>query len=182
MNIDLSKLTFSDTLFRDLCRGMHVSEHQPAQYQSLDTHFEAYRALYRAVGFTLVRDHDQFFYFDNLNPTRTKSKNSQTYAVLIWALYDMQADKGYDAETALFVYGFGNPELDELLTRSADILHSHDIEARHQLRAQFANMASQGFAEERDHRYVLLPPARRFLRPIAAIVGQLRAEEAEHDA
>lgn len=180
MHIDLSTLTDTDTLFRELCRGLHVSEAQPRWYSALDAHFEQYRGLYRAIGYSLKRDPDQFFYFDNTEPSRAMSRASRTYALLIWCLFDLLADKGLDPDAVLFAHGLGTLEFDELLDRSAELLAQQDIDSRDAVIKTFKTMAAIGLAQADGPRFTLLSPARRYLRAITALGESLDDENGDH--
>ena len=56
MNIDLKEMTQLAPIFRELFKGYHVSRRDPELYAQLSNLQDAYRALFKALGFELVCD------------------------------------------------------------------------------------------------------------------------------
>ena len=82
MNIDLKELTQLAPIFRELFKGYHISRAAPELYTQLSNQQDAYRALFKSLGYELVCDSRGFYYFV---PEQMGAQVNKTDVVLLEA-------------------------------------------------------------------------------------------------
>ena len=86
MNIDLKELTQLAPIFRELFKGYHISRAAPELYTQLSNQQDAYRALFKSLGYELVCDSRGFYYFVPEQMGAQVNKTAQRLALFTFIL------------------------------------------------------------------------------------------------
>jgi len=117
MNIDLKELTQLAPIFRELFKGYHISRAAPELYTQLSNQQDAYRALFKSLGFDLVCDSRGFYYFVPEQMGAQVNKTAQRLALFTFILVEHLADQGRDPLAVLDGGSLGRDELPPLLEK-----------------------------------------------------------------
>lgn len=164
MHIDLSQLTQLTPIFRELFKGYHISQRDAELYSQLSNLQDAYRALFRAMGFELVCDSRGFYYFVPEQMGTQVNKTAQRLALFTFILVEHLADQGRDPLAVLDGGTLGRDELPALLDKYRDLFVQAEVQTQEDLEEKVMRRLSQlGFAQEDNGIYRFLPPMHRFL-------------------
>jgi hypothetical protein len=164
MNIDLSELSQLAPIFRELFKGYHVSHRDAELYSQLSNQQDAYRALFRALGFELVCDSRGFYYFVPEQMGAQVNKTAQRLALFTFILVEHLADQGRDPLAVLDGGSLGRDELPPLLEKYRDLFLQAEVTTQEELEEKVMRRMTQlGFASEDNGIYRFLPPMHRFL-------------------
>ncbi|MGY4535586.1 hypothetical protein ACVW0Y_004743 [Pseudomonas sp. TE3786] len=164
MNIDLSELSQLAPIFRELFKGYHVSHRDAELYSQLSNQQDAYRALFRALGFELVCDSRGFYYFVPEQMGAQVNKTAQRLALFTFILVEHLADQGRDPLAVLDGGSLGRDELPPLLEKYRDLFLQAEVTTQEELEEKIMRRMTQlGFASEDNGIYRFLPPMHRFL-------------------
>jgi len=164
MNIDLKELTQLAPIFRELFKGYHVSRRDPELYTQLSNFQDAYRALFKALGFELVCDPRGFYYFVPEQMGVQVNKTAQRLALFTFILVEHLADQGRDPLAVLDGGSLGRDELPPLLEKYRDLFLQAEVTTQEELEEKVMRRLTQlGFAAEDNGIYRFLPPMHRFL-------------------
>ncbi len=164
MNIDLSELTQLPAIFRELFKGFHISRRDAELYSQLSTLQDAYRALFKSLGFELVCDSRGFYYFVPEQVAPQVNKTAQRLALFTFILVEHLADQGRDPLSVLDGGSIGRDELPALLEKYRDLFLQAEVTTFEELEDKIIRRLIQlGFAEDSNGVYRFLPPMHRFL-------------------
>lgn len=164
MHLDLSQLTQLTPIFRELFKGYHISQRDAELYSQLSNLQDAYRALFRAMGFELVCDSRGFYYFVPEQMGAQVNKTAQRLALFTFILVEHLADQGRDPLAVLDGGTLGRDELPALLDKYRDLFVQAEVQTQEDLEEKVMRRLSQlGFAQEDNGIYRFLPPMHRFL-------------------
>lgn len=164
MNIDLNELSQLAPIFRELFKGYHVSHRDAELYSQLSNQQDAYRALFRALGFELVCDSRGFYYFVPEQMGAQVNKTAQRLALFTFILVEHLADQGRDPLAVLDGGSLGRDELPALLDKYRDLFLQAEVTTQEELEEKIMRRMSQlGFSSEDNGIYRFLPPMHRFL-------------------
>ncbi|WP_263262764.1 Mks condensin complex protein MksE [Pseudomonas sp. RIT-PI-S] len=164
MNLDLRELTQLAPIFRELFKGFHVSRRDPELYAQLSTFQDAYRALFRALGFELVCDTRGFYYFVPEQAAAQVNKTAQRLSLFTFILVEHLADQGRDPISVLDGGSLGRDELPALLEKYRDLFGQAEVQTPEELEEKIMRrMTHLGFAHEENGIYRFLAPMHRFL-------------------
>ena len=170
MHLDLSQLTQLTPIFRELFKGYHISQRDAELYSQLSNLQDAYRALFRAMGFELVCDSRGFYYFVPEQMGAQVNKTAQRLALLTFILVEHLADQGRDPLAVLDGGTLGRDELPALLDKYRDLFVQAEVQTQEDLEEKVMRRLSQlGFAQEDNGIYRFLPPMHRFLDVCLAV-------------
>ncbi|WP_263147800.1 Mks condensin complex protein MksE [Pseudomonas sp. RIT-PI-AD] len=170
MNIDLKELTQLAPIFRELFKGYHVSRRDPELYTQLSSLQDAYRALFKALGFELVCDTRGFYYFVPEQMGAQVNKTAQRLALFTFILVEHLADQGRDPLAVLDGGSLGRDELPPLLEKYRDLFLQAEVTSQEELEEKIMRRLVQlGFAAEDNGVYRFLPPMHRFLDVCLAV-------------
>jgi phosphatidylserine/phosphatidylglycerophosphate/cardiolipin synthase-like enzyme len=170
MNIDLSALTQLAPIFRELFKGYHLSHRDAEAYRQLSDQQDAYRALFRALGFELVCDSRGFYYFVPEQMGAQVNKTAQRLALFTFMLVEHLADQGRDPLTVLDGGSLGRDELPPLLEKYRELLLQAEVQSQEELEEKILRRLVQlGFAADEQGSYRFLPPMHRFLDVCLAV-------------
>lgn len=170
MNIDLSELTQLAPIFRELFKGYHLSRRDAEAYRQLTDLQDAYRALFRALGFELVCDSRGFYYFVPEQMGAQVNKTAQRLALFTFMLVEHLADQGRDPLTVLDGGSLGRDELPPLLEKYRELLLQAEVQSQEELEEKILRRLVQlGFAADEQGSYRFLPPMHRFLDVCLAV-------------
>ena len=170
MHLDLSQLTQLTPIFRELFKGYHISQRDAELYSQLSNLQDAYRALFRAMGFELVCDSRGFYYFVPEQMGAQVNKTAQRLALFTFILVEHLADQGRDPLAVLDVGTLGRDELPALLDKYRDLFVQAEVQTQEDLEEKVMRRLSQlGFAQEDNGIYRFLPPMHRFLDVCLAV-------------
>ncbi|WP_019410593.1 Mks condensin complex protein MksE [Pseudomonas psychrophila] len=166
MHLDLSELSQLAPIFRELFKGYHVSRRDPELYAQLSNFQDAYRALFKALGFELVCDTRGFYYFvpDTAITSAQVNKTAQRLALFTFIIVEHLADQGRDPIAVLDGGSLGRDELPSLLEKYRDLFVQAEVTTQDELEEKIMRRMTQlGFASEDNGVYRFLPPMHRFL-------------------
>jgi len=164
MHLDLSQLTQLTPIFRELFKGYHISQRDAELYSQLSNLQDAYRALFRAMGFELVCDSRGFYYFVPEQMGAQVNKTAQRLALFTFILVEHLPDQGRDPLAVLDGGTLGRDELPALLDKYRDLFVQAEVQTQEDLEEKVMRRLSQlGFAQEDNGIYRFLPPMHRFL-------------------
>jgi len=164
MHLDLSELSQLAPIFRELFKGYHVSRRDPELYAQLSNFQDAYRALFKALGFELVCDTRGFYYFVPDTATAQVNKTAQRLALFTFIIVEHLADQGRDPIAVLDGGSLGRDELPSLLEKYRDLFIQAEVQTQEELEEKIMRRMTQlGFASEDNGIYRFLPPMHRFL-------------------
>ena len=164
MNIDLKELTQLAPIFRELFKGYHISRAAPELYTQLSNQQDAYRALFKSLGYELVCDSRGFYYFVPEQMGAQVNKTAQRLALFTFILVEHLADQGRDPLAVLDGGSLGRDELPPLLEKYKDLFLQAEITSQDELEEKVMRRLTQlGFASEDNGIYRFLPPMHRFL-------------------
>jgi len=164
MHLDLSELSQLAPIFRELFKGYHVSRRDPELYAQLSNFQDAYRALFKALGFELVCDTRGFYYFVPDTATAQVNKPAQRLALFTFIIVEHLADQGRDPIAVLDGGSLGRDELPALLEKYRDLFVQAEVTTQDELEEKIMRRMPQlGFASEETGLYRFLPPMHRFL-------------------
>lgn len=164
MHLDLSQLTQLTPIFRELFKGYHISQRDAELYSQLSNLQDAFRALFRAMGFELVCDSRGFYYFVPEQMGAQVNKTAQRLALFTFILVEHLADQGRDPLAVLDGGTLGRDELPALLDKYRDLFVQAEVQTQEDLEEKVMRRLSQlGFAQEDNGIYRFLPPMHRFL-------------------
>ena len=166
MHLDLSELSQLAPIFRELFKGYHVSRRDPELYAQLSNFQDAYRALFKALGFELVCDTRGFYYFvpDTAITSAQVNKTAQRLALFTFIIVEHLADQGRDPIAVLDGGSLGRDELPSLLEKYRDLFVQAEVTTQDELEEKIMRRMTQlGFANEDNGVYRFLPPMHRFL-------------------
>lgn len=170
MHLDLSQLTQLTPIFRELFKGYHISQRDAELYSQLSNLQDAYRALFRAMGFELVCDSRGFYYFVPEQMGAQVNKTAQRLALFTFILVEHLADQGRDPLAVLDGGTLGRDELPALLDKYRDLFVQAEVQTQEDLEEKVMRRLSQlGFAQEDNGIYRFLPPMHRFLDVCLAV-------------
>jgi hypothetical protein len=164
MNLDLSELTHLAPIFRELFKGFHISRRDPELYAQLSNCQDAYRVLFRALGFELVCDTRGFYYFVPEQAAAQVNKTAQRLSLFTFILVEHLADQGRDPVGVLDGGSLGRDELPALLEKYRDLFGQAEVQTTEELEEKILRRMTQlGFAHEEPGIYRFLAPMHRFL-------------------
>lgn len=170
MHLDLSQLTQLTPIFRELFKGYHISQRDAELYSQLSNLQDAYRALFRAMGFELVCDSRGFYYFVPEQMGAQVNKTAQRLALFTFILVEHLADQGRDPLAVLDGGTLGRDELPALLDKYRDLFVQAEVQTQEDLEEKVMRRLTQlGFAQEDNGIYRFLPPMHRFLDVCLAV-------------
>lgn len=170
MHLDLSQLTQLTPIFRELFKGYHISQRDAELYSQLSNLQDAFRALFRAMGFELVCDSRGFYYFVPEQMGAQVNKTAQRLALFTFILVEHLADQGRDPLAVLDGGTLGRDELPALLDKYRDLFVQAEVQTQEDLEEKVMRRLSQlGFAQEDNGIYRFLPPMHRFLDVCLAV-------------
>ncbi|MDO8697995.1 MAG: chromosome partitioning protein, partial [Pseudomonas sp.] len=164
MNLDLSELSLLAPIFRELFKGYHVSRRDAELYSQLSNLQDAYRALFKALGFELVCDPRGFYYFVPEQIGAQVNKTAQRLALFTFIIVEHLADQGRDPLAVLDGGSLGRDELPPLLEKYRELFLQAEVQTQDELEEKVMRRMTQlGFASEDNGVYRFLPPMHRFL-------------------
>ena len=164
MTIDLNQLSQLTPIFRELFKGYHISQRDAELYSQLSNLQDAYRALFRAMGFELVCDSRGFYYFVPEQMGAQVNKTAQRLALFTFIIVEHLADQGRDPLAVLDGGSLGRDELPPLLEKYRDLFLQAEVQTQDELEEKVMRRLTQlGFASEDNGIYRFLPPMHRFL-------------------
>ncbi|MBD9414193.1 chromosome partitioning protein [Pseudomonas sp. PDM16] len=164
MNIDLKELTQLAPIFRELFKGYHISRAAPELYTQLSNQQDAYRALFKSLGYELVCDSRGFYYFVPEQMGAQVNKTAQRLALFTFILVEHLADQGRDPLAVLDGGSLGRDELPPLLEKYKDLFLQAEVTTQDELEEKIMRRMTQlGFASEENGVYRFLAPMHRFL-------------------
>ena len=164
MNLDLSELSLLAPIFRELFKGYHVSRRDAELYSQLSNLQDAYRALFKALGYELVCDPRGFYYFVPEQIGAQVNKTAQRLALFTFIIVEHLADQGRDPLAVLDGGSLGRDELPPLLEKYRELFLQAEIQTQDELEEKVMRRMTQlGFASEEQGTYRFLPPMHRFL-------------------
>lgn len=164
MNIDLKELTLLAPIFRELFKGYHISRSHPELYTQLAGQQDAYRALFKALGYELTCDSRGFYYFVPEQMGAQVNKTAQRLALFTFILVEHLADQGRDPLAVLDGGSLGRDELPALLEKYRDLFLQAEVTSVDELEEKIMRRLTQlGFAGEEGGVYRFLAPMHRFL-------------------
>lgn len=170
MHIDLTELSLLAPIFRELLKGFHISRREPELYAQLSNLQDAYRALFKALGFELVCDTRGFYYFVPEQMGAQVNKTAQRLALFTFIMVEHLADQGRDPLSVLDGGSLGRDELPALLEKYRDLFLQAEVQTQDELEEKILRRLIQlGFASEDNGIYRFLPPMHRFLDVCLAV-------------
>lgn len=164
MNIDLKELTQLAPIFRELFKGYHLSRHDAESYTELTNQQDAYRALFKAMGFELVCDIRGFYYFVPEQMGAQVNKTAQRLALFTFIVVEHLADQGRDPLSVLDGGSLGRDELPAIFNKYQELFSQAEISSLEELEEKILRRLTQlGFASETGGIYRFLAPMHRFL-------------------
>ncbi|MFV3413999.1 Mks condensin complex protein MksE [Pseudomonas nitroreducens] len=164
MQINLTEMTRLAPIFRELFKGFHISRRDPELYSQLSNQQDAYRALFRSLGYELVCDTRGFYYFVPEQIGAQVNKTAQRLALFTFILVEHLADQGRDPLAVLDGGSIGRDELPPLLEKYRDLFLQAEVTTQEELEEKVMRRLTQlGFAAEDNGVYRFLPPIHRFL-------------------
>lgn len=164
MNLDLSELSLLAPIFRELFKGYHVSRRDAELYSQLSNLQDAYRALFKALGYELVCDPRGFYYFVPEQIGAQVNKTAQRLALFTFIIVEHLADQGRDPLAVLDGGSLGRDELPPLLEKYRELFLQAEVQTQEELEEKVMRRMTQlGFASEDNGVYRFLPPMHRFL-------------------
>jgi hypothetical protein len=164
MNLDLSELSLLAPIFRELFKGYHVSRRDAELYSQLSNLQDAYRALFKALGYELVCDPRGFYYFVPEQIGAQVNKTAQRLALFTFIIVEHLADQGRDPLAVLDGGSLGRDELPPLLEKYRELFLQAEVQTQEELEEKVMRRMTQlGFASEDNGTYRFLPPMHRFL-------------------
>jgi hypothetical protein len=164
MNLDLSELSLLAPIFRELFKGYHVSRRDAELYSQLSNLQDAYRALFKALGYELVCDPRGFYYFVPEQMGTQVNKTAQRLALFTFIIVEHLADQGRDPLAVLDGGSLGRDELPPLLEKYRELFLQAEVQTQDELEEKVMRRMTQlGFASEDNGVYRFLPPMHRFL-------------------
>lgn len=170
MHIDLTELSLLAPIFRELLKGFHISRREPELYAQLSNLQDAYRTLFKALGFELVCDTRGFYYFVPEQMGAQVNKTAQRLALFTFIMVEHLADQGRDPLSVLDGGSLGRDELPALLEKYRDLFLQAEVQTQDELEEKILRRLIQlGFASEDNGIYRFLPPMHRFLDVCLAV-------------
>ncbi|GGM15392.1 hypothetical protein GCM10009425_27890 [Pseudomonas asuensis] len=170
MHIDLTELSLLTPIFRELLKGFHISRREPELYAQLSNLQDAYRTLFKALGFELVCDTRGFYYFVPEQMGAQVNKTAQRLALFTFIMVEHLADQGRDPLSVLDGGSLGRDELPALLEKYRDLFLQAEVQTQDELEEKILRRLTQlGFASEDNGIYRFLPPMHRFLDVCLAV-------------
>ncbi|MBH3439751.1 Mks condensin complex protein MksE [Pseudomonas luteola] len=170
MHIDLTELSLLAPIFRELLKGFHISRREPELYAQLSNLQDAYRTLFKALGFELVCDTRGFYYFVPEQMGAQVNKTAQRLALFTFIMVEHLADQGRDPLSVLDGGSLGRDELPALLEKYRDLFLQAEVQTQDELEEKILRRLTQlGFASENNGIYRFLPPMHRFLDVCLAV-------------
>ncbi|MFV3303651.1 Mks condensin complex protein MksE [Pseudomonas sp. NY15181] len=164
MQINLTEMTQLAPIFRELFKGFHISRRDPELYSQLSNQQDAYRALFRSLGYELVCDTRGFYYFVPEQIGAQVNKTAQRLALFTFILVEHLADQGRDPLAVLDGGSIGRDELPPVLEKYRDLFLQAEVTTQEELEEKVMRRLTQlGFAAEDNGVYRFLPPIHRFL-------------------
>lgn len=164
MNLDLSELSHLAPIFRELFKGFHISRRDPELYAQLSNFQDAYRVLFKALGFELVCDTRGFYYFVPEQAAAQVNKTAQRLSLFTFIAVEHLADQGRDPISVLDGGSLGRDELPGLLEKYRDLFGQAEVQTPEELEEKILRRMTQlGFAHEENGIYRFLAPMHRFL-------------------
>lgn len=162
MNVDLDALHHIGELFDKLRSGRHLCADDGPLYLALRTEFEAYHAIFAALGFELVQHERGFCYFRS---DAELGKEATLLAVFFFVLVEAWGDAGLDIEaTAFDAAGLRVADLPHLSRESwRRCMAEAGATTAEDLAEVVRRLDRHGFAERTDgDRFRFRAPAWRF--------------------
>lgn len=170
MNLDLCELSLLAPIFRELFKGYHVSRRDAELYSQLSNLQDAYRALFKALGYELVCDSRGFYYFVPEHIGAQVNKTAQRLALFTFIIVEHLADQGRDPLAVLDGGSLGRDELPALLEKYRELFLQAEVQTQEELEEKVMRRLTQlGFATEESGNYRFLPPMHRFLDVCLAV-------------
>ena len=157
MHIDLTELSLLAPIFRELLKGFHISRREPELYAQLSNLQDAYRTLFKALGFELVCDTRGFYYFVPEQMGAQVNKTAQRLALFTFIMVEHLADQGRDPLSVLDGGSLGRDELPALLEKYRDLFLQAEVQTQDELEEKILRRLTQlGFAsEDKDRKSVV---------------------------
>src|SRR5690606_18766146 len=143
MNIDLKELTQLAPTLRDPSQGYHISRAAPELYTRLSSQQDAYRALFRSLGYELVCDSRGFYYFVPEQMGAQVNKTAQRLALFTFILVEHLADQGRDPLAVLDGGSLGRDELPALLDKYRDLFLQAEVTTQDELEEKVIRRLTQ---------------------------------------
>jgi hypothetical protein len=170
MPLDLAEMPHLAAIFRELLKGFHISRRDPELYMPLSTLQDAYRALFKALGFELVCDTRGFYYFVPEQATAQVNKTAQRLSLFTFIMVEHLADQGRDPVAVLDGGTLGRDELPVLLEKYRDLFAQAEVHTQDELEEKILRRMTQlGFTSEDHGVYRFLAPMHRFLDVCLAV-------------
>jgi hypothetical protein len=164
MHINLTELSLLSPIFRELLKGFHISRREPELYGQLSNLQDAYRMLFKSLGFELICDTRGFYYFVPEQMGAQVNKTAQRLALFTFIMVEHLADQGRDPLSVLDGGSLGRDELPPLLDKYRDLFLQAEVQTQDELEEKILRRLTQlGFASEDNGVYRFLPPMHRFL-------------------
>lgn len=160
--VDLESLGLLSEIFERLRLGRHLCPDDGPLYLALRSDYESYRAIFDALGFTLVQHEREFYYFQSGDDL---GKEAASLVVFFFVLIEAWGDNHEDLEmTAFALEGHALAELPHLTRESwRRCMAEANVSSQHDLEAVVTKMARYGFIERiGDDRFRFRAPAWRF--------------------
>jgi hypothetical protein len=170
MPLDLTEMPHLAAIFRELLKGFHISRRDPELYTHLSNLQDAYRELFKALGFELVCDTRGFYYFVPEQATAQVNKTAQRLSLFTFILVEHLADQGRDPVAVLDGGSLGRDELPVLLEKYKDLFAQAEVHTQDELEEKILRRMTQlGFTSEEQGVHRFLAPMHRFLDVCLAV-------------
>lgn len=162
--IDLSLLSELKAINKKLVSGYHICEQDSQLFQQLDQEFDAYEALFAALGQTLVHDARGFYYLQVDEGTQNMGKISRSFALTIYVLIEHYANLGKDPLVALFDSDIDLELMMTLVQNNKHLFDQLEVFSGSDMRRDvFLRMVRLGVARETELGFRILASAHRYL-------------------
>lgn len=178
--ISLSGLPNLQPLFEKLNAGAHLNRHHDLElWVDLETHLEAYKGLFGALGYDLQHDDRGFAWFQPREATSTVSKGSRLLALFFLMLFEHQADQGLNLGK-FHSWVIDEALLELLFEHNCPLLEAESIFSAADLGAALKPGVTYGILAESSRGWALLPAVHRYLdhfRTLAAVTRERQQQD-----
>lgn len=149
-------------LFQDLSSGRHISIKDGALFYSLSDEYSQFSALFKALGFELVRHPRDFFYFEQEGKANTVL--TKQMSLFVFLLIDHLDRTESDLEEVLLVQRFSIDNLPHLKTeRATELMKEVNINDESGIIKALEGLQQYGFVTLRNNEsFEFHPPVYRF--------------------
>ena len=180
LSTSLAAMPSVSELFRLFLSGKHLNRvAEPALWCELETHEEAYRSLFKALGYDLRIDTRGFAWFHTQEAQSTVSKTSRQLALLFMVIFDAQANAG----KPLLRFGewlINREWLEEIHKHQQEVLLAEGI-SPDELVELLNRATTLGFAMSEPSGWRLLPSVFRYLDHFESLIQAAEDEQEEAD-